>query len=132
MRHLPHRTLPWDSDVLQCCCVSGLESPTLPASCSMMMETLRDNGGNEVEERQYGVPQLGVLGQGYALESYRPIEPKRREQFVQRTLKDASDALSPAVAGIIESTSDDKAMLPFKVDTSTWGRVLVLARGLAF
>ena len=46
------------------------------------------------------------------------MEPKRREQFVEWTLTPAFDALSPAVAGIIRSTKDDKAMFPFKVDTS--------------
>ena len=95
----------------------GLESPTLPASCSMMMETLRDDEGKDIEKRQYAVPQLGVLGQGYALASYRPTEPKRREQLVQWTRTPALDALSPAVAGVIRSTSEDKAMFPFYVDT---------------
>ena len=104
--------------------VFGLASPPLPANCSMVMEILRDEDGKEIEKRQYAVPKLGFLGQGYPLTSYRPLETKRREQFVKWTMTPAFDALSPAVAGIIECTKSDKAMFPFEVDTSigseTW------------
>ena len=62
--------------------------------------------------------KLELMGQGYGLTNYRPLEPKRREQFVKWTMTPAFDALSPAVAGIIECTKSDKAMFPFKVDTS--------------
>ena len=67
---------------------------------------------------------MGVLGQGFPLASYRPVEANRRAQFVKWTMTPAFDALSPAVAGIIECTKSDKAMFPFEVDTSigseTW------------
>ena len=77
-----------------------------------------DSDGTEIARRPYGVPRMGVLGQGFPLVSYRPLEPKRREQFVQWTFTHAFDALSPAVAGIIQCTRDDKDMFPFKVDNS--------------
>ena len=98
--------------------VFGLPSPPLPEKCSMVMEILRDDEGKEIERRQYGVPKMGVLGQGFPLASYRPLEPKRKEQFVNWTFTHAFDALSPAVAGIIQCTKDDKAMFPFDVDNS--------------
>ena len=98
--------------------VFGLASPPLPANCSMVMEILRDADGKEIEQRQYAVPKLEIMGQGYALTSYRPLETKRREQFVKWTMTPAFDALSPAVAGIIECTKSDKAMFPYKADTT--------------
>ena len=98
--------------------VFGLQSPALPKNCSMVMEILRDNEGKEIERRPYGVPRMGVLGQGFPLASYRPLEPKRREKIVQWTFTHAFDALSPAVAGIIQCTRDDKDMFPSTVDNS--------------
>ena len=84
----------------------------------MVMETVRDDEGKEIEKRPYGVPRMGVVGQGYPLASYRPVEPRRREQFLEWTFTPVFDALSPAVAGIIERAGVDKAMFPFGVDSS--------------
>ena len=97
--------------------VFGIETPKLPSNCSMVMEIVRDNEGKEIEQRQYVVPRLGFLGQGLPLTSYRPVIPARREKFVAWTYTLVFDAVSPAVAEIIRSTND-KAIFPFKVDTS--------------
>ena len=89
--------------------VFRLPSPELPENCSMVMETVRDNEGKEIEKRPYAVPEFEV-GQGYPLVSYRPLAATRREQFVRWTFTPAFDAHSPAVAGIIRSATVDKAM----------------------
>ena len=116
MRHLPHRTLPRDSHVLRCFCVWA----RIPHVASKVLHGDGDRARRrrEIEKRPYGVPRMGVLGQGYPLASYRPGERTRREQFVQWTFTPAFDAVSPAVAEIIERARRDKAMLPFEVDSS--------------
>ena len=98
--------------------VFGLQSANLPANCSMVMEIVRDDEGKEIGKRPFAVPRLGFLGQVHPLVCYRPTVPARREKFVQWTFTPAFDALSPAVAGIMESARSDKAMFPFKVDTT--------------
>ena len=90
----------------------------VPANCRMMMEIVRDEDFKEVERRRYAVPKYGLMGPGWPLVSYRPLEANRREQFVKWTMTPAFDALSPAVAGIIECATSDKRMFPFRVDTS--------------
>ena len=59
----------------------------------MVMETVRDDEGKEIEQRPYGVPRMGVYAHCYPLASYRPGERTRREQFVQWTFTPAFDAL---------------------------------------
>ena len=95
----------------------GLTSPTLPSNCSMVMETLRDEDGNDIEKRQYPVPQFTFLGQGHPLTSYRPKPPSRKEQFVLYTLTPVFDKDSPAVAGIM-ACAKNKDTFPSGVDTS--------------
>ena len=82
------------------------------------METVSDEEGKGLEKRPYGVPRMGVLGQGYPLANYRLGDRKRRGQFVQWTFTPAFDALSPAVPEIIERERVDTSMFPFKVDSS--------------
>ncbi len=96
--------------------VFGLQSPTVPANYSVVMEVLHDDRGKEISKRPYDVPEFGLLGQGYPLASYRPVEPNRRKQFLEWTFTPACDAGSPAVAGIIASTHNDKGMFPSNVD----------------
>ena len=98
--------------------VFGFKSPTLPANCSMMMEIVRDKEGKVTDKRRHEVPQFELLGQGYYLESYRPLEATRKEQFVMWTFTPVFDDSSSAVADIIECAKSDKAMFPSGVDTS--------------
>ena len=95
----------------------GLTSPELPSNCSMVMETLRDEDGKEIEKRRYLVPRFSCLGQGFPLTTYRPEHPQRREQFVLWTFTPVFDKDSPAVAGIMGMTRTRDAF-PFGVDTS--------------
>ena len=113
--------------------VFGLLSPPRPASCSMVMEILREKDGTEIEKRPYPVPKLSILGQGFPLSNYRPTKPTCREQFVQWTMTPAFDPRSPAVTGITARTRSDKAMFLFHADTSIIRvRILDLARGPGF
>ena len=94
--------------------VCWVRIPTLPAMCSMVMETVRDDEGQPLEQRPCGVPRMGVYAHWYPLASCRPGERTRRGQFVQWTFTPVFDAPSPAVAGIIERARVVKSMSPFQ------------------
>ena len=98
--------------------VWGLCAPEMLPNCAMMMETVRDNEGKEVETRRYSDTRMNFEGSGYPLTSYKPSDSLRREQFVQWLFTLVFDPTTPAVAGIIASATNNKGMFPFKVDTS--------------
>ena len=50
--------------------VFGLLPPELPDNCSMMMEILRDDDGNEIDRRRWDVPTISIMGQGEPLAHY--------------------------------------------------------------
>jgi len=93
--------------------VFGIETPQLPSNCSMVMEILLDNEGKVIEQRQYAVPRLGFWGQGFPLTTYKPTAPERREKLVAWTCTPVFKQRAPAVAEIIQRTSEDKARFPF-------------------
>jgi hypothetical protein len=103
--------------------VFGMQSPTLPPTCSMMMERLCDEHGKEIEKRRYPVPQF-TLGQGYLLDSYHPKDATRRAQWLEWSFTPVFDAKSPAVAGVIHKAQYDRAQFPFtpaiSIGSASW------------
>ena len=108
--------------------VFGMQSPTLPATCSMVMEIICDEHGKEIEKRRYPVPQF-TFGQGYLLGSYHPKEEKRRAQWLEWSFTPVFDAESPAVAGVIHKAKYDRAQFPFEPDSSIGSASWSLPRG---
>ena len=96
----------------------GIESPTMPANCPMMMEIQRDEHGREILRRRHPVPKFALLGQGFPLSAYRPLEAARRHKFVMWTFSLVFDVGSSAVAEIMDSANSDRGMFPSRPDTS--------------
>ena len=97
----------------------GLEGPDLPANCSMVMETLRDQDGRETGKRPYPITNVPFLGQGYPLSSYHPQVPARRDKCVRWTFAPVFDAASLEMVQVSSSARFDNAMFPYRVDTTT-------------
>jgi hypothetical protein len=95
----------------------GLTSPELPPNCSMVMESVRNVDGKEIEKRRYGVPKIGFLGQGYPLKSYKPDHPPRKEEFVRWTFTPVFAKESPAVAEI-KAVARKSDVFPSGVNTT--------------
>ena len=94
--------------------VFGFINPEVPSNYSMVMETVRNAEGKEIEKRNYPVPKFSLLGQGYHLTSYRPLDVGRREMFVKWTFVPVEHPFSSAVAGIMSMSRNEKAF-PFGV-----------------
>ena len=97
----------------------GLEGPDLPANCSMVMETLLDQNGRETGKRPYPITNVPFLGQGYPLSSYHPKAAARRDTCVKWTFTPVFDEDSPAVAAVLNSANNERAMFPYRVDSTT-------------
>ena len=94
----------------------------LPPNWTNMEEIVRDDDGKETERRPWEVPVFSYTGQGYALTSYRPKAHERRKTFVRWSCAPALHQDDPAVAEIMTSARQDKAMFPFPVDTAIGSR----------
>ena len=79
-----------------------------------MQEIVRDEDGKETERWPWEVPFFDYEGQGYALKHYRPPAENRRKQFVHWSFAPALRQDDSAVAEIITSTGNDKAMFYFQ------------------
>ena len=96
----------------------GFEEPDLPANCSMMMETLRDQDGKETGKRPYPITNIPFIGQGYPLSSYHP-KNARKDTCLRWSFTPVFDQDSPAVAEVLHCANHDKGMFPFPVNTTT-------------
>ncbi|CAK0863844.1 unnamed protein product [Prorocentrum cordatum] len=97
----------------------GLEGPDLPANCSKVMETLREEDGREIGKRPYLITNIPFLGQGSPCTSYQPQVPARRDKCVQWSFTPVFDEASPAAAEVLDGAKNDKGMFPYRVDSTT-------------
>ena len=84
----------------------------MPESYSMVMETVCNAAGEEVEKRNFAVPKSHLRGQGFPIDSYRPEKTNLREMYVKWSFEPVLNPFSPAVAGIT-SLFQDKSAFPF-------------------
>ena len=79
---------------------------------------MRDQIGIIIDRHPYAVRHVGVLGQGYPLASYRPLNAMYIDQFIQLTFTPACERDSPAVAEVINLARTQRTAFPFSVDSN--------------
>ena len=109
----------------------GFNSPTLPSNCSMVMETLRDENGKEIQKRPHPVPKFCFLGPRLATDTFqargsspqRKIRPLDFYAYLQQELIRGDGD---------HGTIGQQRNVPFRRGLLPGVLLLVLARGRAF
>ena len=101
-----------------------MEAPPLPPGWPDVQKIRTDEKGKDIGRRPLQVCKFNLLGQGYPIDSYRPLDAGRRQRFVQWSCTLVQAITDPAVAGILTASRTDKAMFHFEVDNelgaATW------------
>ena len=99
------------------CSLFKIEPPEIPSTWKPVPQIRKDDTGKEVDRQPWPVRVFNMIGSGFALTSYRPDVPARREEYVHWSFAPGIDPSSSAVADILERAQRDRATFPFPINT---------------